>query len=107
MVAIEARGTVGTRVVSLVALLLVVSAAGMPVHAADPAAPAKPGRFLSGGSGAAAAAPVPASGFRDPVVASGRASPAVIRVAPNGRSLVPEKRGRLVLSQSLGSAPAL
>src|SRR5688500_3793403 len=107
MVAIEARGTVGTRVVSLVALLLVVSAAGMPVHAADPAAPAKPGRFLSGGSGAAAAAPVPASGFSDTVVASGLASPTVIRFAPNGRILVAEKRGRVLLYQSLGSAPTV
>jgi glucose/arabinose dehydrogenase len=109
MVAIEARGTVGARVVSVVALLLVVSAAGMPVHAADPAGPSQPGRFLGDGSAQApeAAPPEPASGFSDTVVISGLASPTVIRFAPDGGILVAEKRGRVLLYPSLNAAPTV
>ncbi len=95
------------RVVWIVGLLLVVSAAGMPVRAADPSAPPEPGRFLSNGSVEAVAAPVPASGFSDTVALSGLVSPTVLRFAPGGRILVAEKRGRVLLYQSLTSAPTL
>ena len=100
---------VRARLVLLVALLLISSVVA-PVRAGDPVGPEKPGRFLGeaqGSTGSAGTAPVPAAGFTDTVALSGITAPTAVRFAPDGRVLVAEKRGKVLLFPSLGAAPTV
>ncbi len=85
------------------ALALLVSAAGVPVHAGGPNGGADRGFLREGKAGGeigVAAAPI--AGFSDSVIYSDISGPTVVRFAPDGRVFIAEKRGRILIAPSIG-----
>ena len=91
------------RLATAFALALLVSASGVPVHGGGPGGSADKGFLREGKAGAeigAAAAPI--EGFTDSVIYSDVSGPTVVRFAPDGRVLIAEKRGRILIAPSIG-----
>jgi glucose/arabinose dehydrogenase len=85
------------------ALVVLLSAVGVPVYSGGPGSSADKGFLREGKAGAeigAAAAPI--EGFSDSVVYSGITAPTVVRFAPDGRVFIAEKRGRVLVAPSVG-----
>ena len=106
-----------SRLASLVAAALIASLV-TPVRAGGPTGDEREGGFLasangapgtngSTGAGAGGVQPEPASGFTDTTVITNLTAPTAVRFAADGRVLVAEKRGKVLLYQSLGAAPTV
>ena len=93
----------------LFAVALLASTMGAPVSAGEPEEQTR--GFLGGAAeesgGAEIAAPQPAAGFTDTVALSGITGPVAVRFSPDGRVVVAERRGRVLVYPSLAGAPTI
>ena len=92
------------RISAAFALVLVASVLGAPVQGGGPSSGAGKG-FLregkAGTEGRVGVAAAPVEGFTDSVVQSGIDHPTVVRFAPEGRVVIAEKRGRILIAPAI------
>lgn len=85
------------------AALLAASVLSGPVVAKDPNPPKH--RFLGGSQTTAVATAAPVAGFTDSIVISGLTNPSAMQFANDGRVVVTQKNGLVLVYPSLGASP--